>query len=349
MKCPNCGTQNPKKENFCVKCGASLSLPAVTWVLPSTPTALSNKTFYFVILLIILICVIVVIAIFSQGGQQPQHLVPPPLPPELPEQLEMTVDNILAGHPVICNSIIMGDDEEGLAMQFKIKMEYPRARMETTMEVEMLGQPRTLDILVIKEFGGKMYAHNLFGYRGGWLEIPPDDDLDVPPPEELVDGYGEYECEFVPDIPDSELVLPPGAKPASYSDPDIEYLDELDLLPSPVTRDAVMQGYSVVCKSEDIKEGTNRNHYLYFEAPRFAVENWEDDYRWMIYDGDSWYKNYRVASGGRKWFDITDDPDEIKVTYDQVYDNYFKKYDAGEISLKCHIIDDIDDGTFLSA
>ncbi len=232
MECPSCGARNKKKDQFCCECGASLRAEVpICAHLPAAGS--SNSTFFFLLFLIIAMGAVVLIALLSQGGQQPQApLIPSPQPssPSLPESepLEMTAENIIAGNSIICNSIIE-DEEEGSSIRLTIKMEYPLARMELKNEYDMDGQPLVLETILIKEFGGKLYAHNLFGYLEGWWELPSGDDLDIPPPEEIASEDDSYDCNFVPDIPDSELVLPPGTEPGDFSELGIEYLDELEM------------------------------------------------------------------------------------------------------------------------
>ena len=45
-RCGNCGTDNPPGEEFCVKCGAPLTITADVDVLADTPEALDNPAQY---------------------------------------------------------------------------------------------------------------------------------------------------------------------------------------------------------------------------------------------------------------------------------------------------------------
>jgi len=117
--------------------------------------------------------------------------------------------------------------------------------------------------------------------------------------------------------------------------------------PEITIKEAIEQGYPVACTTEQEDGGWNLN--LYFEAPKYAVDNWEKGYEWIIYDGSKWYQTFRTDenSDARKWFDITDDPEEQRFTYMQYYNAAENKVNDGEIHMECAIYETITPETFI--
>lgn len=119
-------------------------------------------------------------------------------------------------------------------------------------------------------------------------------------------------------------------------------IDEATPPPDISIDQAISEGRPVYCHSENVLSDS-RNHNVFFEGDKCAIENWEENYVWMVFDGERWFKHYLTEDGPRKWFDASD---ELSATCLQVYENYLTSLNDGEITLECGIVGDVTDETF---
>jgi len=313
----------------------------------SKPLKISNQQLV-IGLVAILIIVIVVIAV----SQAP----PAPAPPEPAYTIPPTAADIYAGKPVVCRLSELDFDVE-------IRWEYPQASMIMGAEdadMPFMDMPEGVALpkdfysaYAVKDFDtGLLYFASLANFGPYWWSVPAGivEDFDIPSPDVLFDpdelgSLGSFECKFIPDIPDSELELPPGAAVRSFAELEVAMEDPEAFLDQSIL-DGMEQGYPVYCRSVGIADESESNYDIFFEGSRCAIYDWEEEYMWIVFDGVDWYKNYRVEAGGRKWFESNEE--FPGATCMNIYTLYAKKLDAGEIDLSCYIVEDVDDSKFVA-
>jgi len=319
----------------------------------SKPIQISNQQ--LIIGLALVVVILVVIVVVSQAPPAPAP--PAPAPPEPADTAPPTAADIYAGKPVVCRL-------SELDFTIETRWEYPQASMiigATAADMPLMSMPDGVTIpedfysvYVVKDFDeGLVYFASLANFGPYWWSVPAGimEDFDIPSPDMLFDpdelgSIASFECKFVSDIPDSELELPPGATVRSFEELDAAMEDPEAFIGQSIS-DAIEQGYPVYCRSTGIEDESARNHDLFFEGSSCAVDDWKGEFRFIIFDGTDWYKNYRVEGGGRKWFDANEELPGV--TCMNLYDNYLSDQSGGDLYLDCYIVADIDDSKFIAA
>lgn len=354
MRCPKCGASNKKAGRFCHKCGASLE--------PASKKSAQASTFNFsvnhvIAAVLVLIGTVLIALVLSQPAPQP---VPPPLqtPPII--SLSATLEDIMAGKPVVCALTRPPPDEgAGMAIEsLEVKWEYPRARMDMTAAVPEEYDEELPDFVtmsgvafsqtVIKDFStGKKYANLMAAMLGPYWWDATDvesEEMDVPTPEVMFGameeewGFPPFDCALVSDIPDSEFELPPDAIVKDISEMTEDFADQAL---GNVQIDLLDQGYPLMCAVLGTHHGNRYNLSIYLEGSKFAEDALGTQEPLSVFDGS---RAYLYVPQQGYWLDVTD-AEGVPKSGREVLRNYLDMR-GDDLGVACIPVGDIADYKF---